>query len=88
MIKEKIDEIIEKYYNETDDCYNSFYCDDYETEFCMEEEIENLFKGLKVDFKIESKSGYSNCAYDSDFLAVAWIENGKLNMRTVLLEQY
>ena len=33
----------------------------------------------KVDFKIENVSGYSNSAYDSNFLAVTWIENNELN---------
>ena len=28
MIREKIDKIVNKYYNETDECYNSFRYDD------------------------------------------------------------
>lgn len=54
----------------------------------MKEEIEEYLRREKVDFKIETVSGYSNSAYNSDFLAVAWIENGKLNLQTILLEQY
>ena len=33
MIREKIDKIVNKYYNETDECYNSFRYDDKENEF-------------------------------------------------------
>lgn len=89
MIREKIDKIVNKYYNETDECYNSFRYDNEENEFEMKEEIEKYLQSEKVDFKIENVSGYSNCAYDSDFLAIAWIENNKLlNLFTLLLESY
>lgn len=60
MIREKIDKIVNKYYNETDECYNSFRYDDKENEFYMEEEIEEYLTVEKVDFKIENVSGYSN----------------------------
>lgn len=88
MIKEKINEIISKYYNETDDCYNSCRYESYENEFYMTEELENFLKSEKVNFKLKTVSGYSNCAYDSEFLAIAWVENDNLNMCTILLEQY
>lgn len=88
MIREKIDKIVNKYYNETDECYNSFRYDDKENEFYVEEEIKEYLTVEKVDFKIENVSGYSNCGYDSDFLVVAWIENNKLNLFTLLLESY
>lgn len=89
MIKEKLNEIIEKYHNETDECYNSFRYDNEKViDIEMKEEIEEYLQKEKIDFKIETVSGYSNCAYDSDFLAVAWIEGGKLNLQTILLEEY
>lgn len=88
MIKDKIDKVVESYYNETDECYNSLRYDNNENDFYMKDEIENLLKKAKVDFKIEIESGFSNCAYDSEFIAVAWIEEGKLNMRTILTEDY
>lgn len=88
MIKETIDKIIEKYYNETDECYNSLRYDDDDNEFLMKDEIENFLKNAEVDFKIETESGFSNCGYDSEFLAAAWIEDGKLNMCTILTEDY
>ena len=87
-IGKKIDSIIENYYNEADECYNSLRYDDDDNEFFMKDEVENLLKEAKVDFKIEIESGFSNCAYDSEFIAVAWIEEGKLNMRTILTEDY
>lgn len=54
----------------------------------MEEEIKEYLTVEKVDFKIENVSGYSNSAYDSNFLAVTWIENNELNLFTLLLEDY
>ena len=57
-------------------------------EFYMEEEIKEYLTVEKVDFKIENVSGYSNSAYDSNFLAVTWIENNELNLFTLLLEDY
>lgn len=88
MIKDKIDKVVKNYYNETDECYNSLRYDNNENDFYMKDEIENLLKEAEVDFKIEIESGFSNCAYDSEFIAVAWIEEGKLNMRTILTEDY
>lgn len=88
MIKDKIDKVVESYYNKTDDCYNSLRFDNNENEFYMKDEIENLLKNENVNFKIETEIGFSNCGYDSEFLATAWIEDGKLNLRTVLMEDY
>lgn len=87
-IEESINDIIKKYYNETDECYNSLRYDDDDNEFFMKDEIENLLKEAKVDFRIETEIGFSNCGYDSEFLASVWIEDGKLNLRTVLMEDY
>ena len=53
-----------------------------------DEEIKEYLTVEKVDFKIENVSGYSNSAYDSNFLAVTWIENNELNLFTLLLEDY
>ena len=88
MIREKINKIVNKYYNETDECYNSVRYDDEEQEFYMEEEIKEYLTVEKVKFQIKTEEGYSNCAYDSCFLAVAWIENNELNLFTLLLESY
>lgn len=87
-IEKKIDSIIEKYYNEADECYNSLRYDDDDNEFYMKDEVENLLKEAKVNFRIETEIGFSNCGYDSEFLAAAWIEDGKLNLHTVLMEDY
>lgn len=88
MLKDQIREIIDKYYNKIDDCYNSIRYDNGENEFHIKEEMQELLRNENVEFKIEVVSGYSNCAYDSEFLAVSWVESGKLDMYTILLEQY
>lgn len=56
MIKETIDKIIEKYYNETDECYNSLRYDDDDNEFFMKDEIENLLKMQKSISKLKLKA--------------------------------
>ena len=40
-----------------------------------------------IQFKIGFEDGFSSCAYDNDFLAVAWMESdGTLELKTILLE--
>ena len=53
----------------------------------MDEEIKSALEEKGIQFEIGFKDGFSSCAYDNDFLAVAWIEaDGTLELKTVLLE--
>lgn len=42
MIREKIDKIVNKYYNETDECYNGFRYDDKEMNFIWKKKSKNI----------------------------------------------
>ena len=78
MIRKIIEEIIEKYYREIDEYYSRYREDEDGNDFGMDEEIKSA---------LEEKDGFSSCAYDNDFLAIAWIEaDGTLELKTVLLE--
>lgn len=85
-VKEHLDEIIEKYWHEDDEFYSQFRYDEHENEFDMMDEIKEYFESTDVPYTIGFEEGFSSCGYDNDFLAVAWLCNGKIELRTVLLE--
>ena len=87
MIRKLIEEIIKKYYRESDEYYSRYREDEYGNDFEMDEEIKSALEEKGIQFKIGFKDGFSSCAYDNDFLAIAWIEaDGTLELKTVLLE--
>ena len=87
MIRKLIEEIIEKYYQESDEYYSRYREDEDGNDFGMDEEIKSALEEKEIQFKVEFEDGFSSCGYDNDFLAVAWIEaNGTLELKTVLLE--
>ena len=91
MIQEKIDEIIDKYYNEDEEYYSKYRYeerDDSEVEFDMQVEIEEYLKSINAVYGIDFTDGFDSCSYSNDFLAVAWNEDGEINVKTVLLENY
>ncbi len=87
MIRKIIEEIIEKYYREIDEYYSRYREDEDGNDFEMDEEIKSALEEKGIQFKIGFEDGFSSCAYDNDFLAIAWIEaDGTLELTTVLLE--
>lgn len=87
MIRKLIEEIIEKYYRESDEYYSRFREDEDGNDFEMDEEIKSALEEKGIQFEIRFENGFSSCAYDNDFLAIAWIEaDGTLELTTVLLE--
>lgn len=87
MIRKIIEEIIEKYYRESDEYYSRYREDEDGNDFEMDEEIKSALEEKGIQFKIEFKYGFSSPGYDNDFLAIAWIEeDGTLELTTVLLE--
>ena len=89
-IAQKIEEIVEKYVisNSGGDYYAEVRYDKDADDFYMIEEIRNFFVSLNIPFKIKKEEGCSLYKYDNDFLAIAWIENNELHLKTVLLECY
>lgn len=87
MIRKLIEEIIEKYYREGDEYYSRYREDEDENDFEMDEEIKSALEEKGIQFEIGFEDGFSSCAYNNDFLAIAWIEaDGTLELKTVLLE--
>ena len=87
-ILEKIEEVVSKYYESTDDCTKRFRYDKNENEFWiekeLEEELENLVKG---DLNIKVIDAYSSCNYEVDVLVVAYHdESDTLQLYTKKLE--
>lgn len=86
MVKDIINEIKEKYYNESEEYYNECRYDEEENEFEMKKELEKALTEKGIKFIIKKQDGFSSCGYGNDFLAVAYIENGELGLETILLE--
>mgnify|MGYP000678781204 CR=1 FL=1 len=87
MIRKLIEEIIEKYYRKIDEYYSRYREDEDGNDFEMDEEIKSALEEKGMQFEIRFEDGFSSCAYDNDFLAIAWIEaDGALELKTVLLE--
>ena len=87
MIRKIIEEIIEKYYRESDEYYSRYREDEDGNDFEMDEEIKSALEEKGIQFNIEFEYGFSSPGYDNNFLAIAWIEaDGTLELTTVLLE--
>lgn len=87
MVKDIINEVIEKYYNQDEEYYSQYRYDEEEKEFEMQAEIKNALDKQRIDYVIKTEDGCSFCGYENDFLAVAYTEkDGSLGLITVLLE--
>lgn len=81
-IKEKINEIIDRYYDDEEDRYSD-ELQDYE----MKDELEEFLTSNNIEHKVEKEYGFENSSIDTYFIAVAFIdENNKLDLITVYLE--
>lgn len=85
-IEEKIIEIAEKYWHKDEAYYSEFRYDSQENEFWLQAEIKDFLESVKVPYSIGYEDGYDSCGYSNDFLAVAWFNNGEVNLVTFLLE--
>ena len=85
-IREKVEEIISKYYDEDEGNYVWCIYDDkekYEGEHVIDEEIRDSFDKNNIKYVYGSESGYDT----QSFLAFAFIdEKGELGMVTVYTE--
>lgn len=87
MVKNIINEVIEKYYKQDEEYYSQYRYDEEENEFNMEKELKSVLDEKGINYVIVMEDGFSSCSYDNDFLAVAYIEkDGTLGLITVLLE--
>lgn len=87
MIRELINQIIEKYYRDEEEYYSSYRYDEDDNEFGMKDEIKKALTEKGATFQIEFEDGFDSAGYCNDFLAIAYIEtDGSLGLKTVLLE--
>ena len=87
-IREKINEIIDRYYDDEEDRYST--CREDELEYYgMKDELEEFLTSNNIEHKVEKEYGFENSSIDTYFIAVAFIdENNKLDLITVYLEDY
>lgn len=87
MVKDFINEIIERYFRSDDEYYGEYRYDDEENEFNMKDELEKALTEKGIKHVIGTEDGFSSPGYDNDFLAVAYMEeDGSIGLVTVLLE--
>lgn len=86
MVENIINEIKQKYYNESEEYYSQYRYDKEDNEFEMQKELEKELTEKGINFIIKKQDGFSSCGYDNDFLAVAYMENGTIGLETILLE--
>ena len=87
MVKNIINEIIERYYRDDEGYYGLYRYDDEENEFNMKEELEKSLTEKGIKYVIKKEDGFSSPGYDNDFLAIAYMEeDGSIGLETVLLE--
>lgn len=85
-IKEKINEIIDRYYDDEEDRYSTHREDEVKNHF-MKDELKIFLTSNNIEHKIQFDYGYENSSIDTYFIAVAFIdENSKLDLITVYLE--
>lgn len=85
-IREKINEIIDRYYDDEEDRYSTCREDEVE-DHEMKDELEEFLTSNNIEHKVEKEYGFENSSIDTYFIAVAFIdENNKLDLITVYLE--
>ena len=88
-MKEKIEEIIEKYVDE--DCGREYYSgvryDEEDNEFLIEDELKDFLNKNNVTYQLTKEDGFDSPGYSEDFLALAYLdESNQLQLETVILE--
>lgn len=92
-VKERIESIIEKYWNEDEEYYSKYrYEGEDEKEFDMTKEIREFLEINGIDFDMSEEDGFDSAGYSNAFMAVAYkVNNGnnycsRLGLNTVVFE--
>ena len=86
MIKEVINNILKKYYNEKHQYYDR-HREDECNYYDVLEEIEQELKARNIQYKIHITEAFECSDYEYSVLSIAYIEpNSSLKLETVLLE--
>ena len=87
MIKEIIEECIEKYFLNEEMYYSEDREDENGDDISMKDELTEILTAKQVPFQISKEEGFDSPGYANSFLAVAFMdENGELFLSTVCLE--
>ena len=87
-VEEQIQKIVDRYYDECDGCVSPLRYDDDENEFWLKNEIDEYLSSLGVRHEVKDEDGCRQVSYSNSFIAVAWVENEKLKLKTVLCQMY
>ena len=90
-MKEKINEIIERYkYEEAGETYyNDVRYDQDENGFWLYEELKEYLNKSGIIYELEKRFGCDIANYDNGFIALAYLdENQKLQLKTVVYESF
>lgn len=89
-VENKVEEIVENYWYEDDECYSKYRYNENETEFSMVDELQEYMEKNNIDFKIFEENGFNSPGYSNDFMAIAYkVNNGnnygsQLGLKTVV----
>lgn len=87
-MEEKIEKIIEKYWDDNEEYYSSVrYEGEDENEFWLKDELELFLKETGVKYQIKKEDGFDSPGYENEFLALAYMnENNELKLHTIVME--
>lgn len=80
-MEQKIEEIVNRYYNKADNCIN-FLRYEGEKEFWIDKEVKNLLQENGITSVVLLTDAYDKCSVCVKVLSVAYIENDELKLYT------
>ena len=86
-IYDKINSLIEEYFNQGD--YYTLYIEVDGNDLEIDEEIKKIFEENNIEqFNVELEQVFNSPGLDIYYLAVAWIEDGDLQVYNLSMEIY
>lgn len=86
-IYDKINSLIEEYFNQGD--YYTLYIEVDGNDLEIDEEIKKIFEENNIEqFNVELEQVFDSPGLDIYYLAVAWIEDGDLQVYNLSMEIY
>jgi hypothetical protein len=86
MIKDKIEEIIKKYYHLSDDYYSEYRYDKNNIEYNIKDELEQFCIKNRLLYKVKKCVDPDKEAYSSDLLILTFIDkNNELQLYTIYI---
>lgn len=79
--------ILDKYHNETDNCYNWIRYEK-DKEYFLEKEIKEALDKLEANYELSFEEVRVSCSHSIAILSVSYLENEKANIWTKRLEMH